>query len=86
LKKFLVLLILIPNLTFPHSGNTNAGGCHMQYLTANYHCHNKKYPSSNKKYWCINHMFKQYGPYSSPSSCYQAIRGSGISGICSPCR
>ena len=34
----------------------------------------------------INHMFKQYGPYSSPSSCYQAIRGSGISGICSPCR
>ena len=86
MKKLIVLLILIPNISLPHSGNTNAGGCHMNYKTANYHCHNKKYINPNKKYWCINHQFKQYGPYSSSSSCYKALRGAGISGICSPCR
>ena len=42
MKTLLVLLLLIPSLSFSHSGGTNQGGCHMNYATAEYHCHNRK--------------------------------------------
>ena len=92
--KFLMYkLILIFVLSFlysinanSHSGNTNAGGCHMNYATAEYHCHNRKQINPYQTYYCVNHNLQQYGPYKSYSSCQSAINGAGIIGAyCSVC-
>ena len=83
---FLLFIILYSfNLT-AHSGMTGPTGCHMNYMTAEYHCHQQKSPDYYKTYWCINWNFKQYGPYSSYSSCSNAARGAGLTGyFCSTC-
>ena len=80
-------LILIFGLSFlysitanSHSGNTNAGGCHMNYATANYHCHKTKQTNPYKTYYYIKYQGQTYGPYSSYSSCMSAIRGAGVYG------
>jgi hypothetical protein len=41
---FLILpfFILSPIFAYPHSGRTNADGCHTNRKTGEYHCHNKK--------------------------------------------
>ncbi len=73
------LLVLSSNL-YAHSGNTGPTGCHMNYLTAEYHCHQKKYPNYLQTYYYIHYLGKVYGPYSSYSTCSQAARGAGIIG------
>ncbi len=74
---FVLLLSVNAN---SHSGGTNAAGCHMNYSTGFYHCHQAKQPDPFKTYYYIKHQGRSYGPYSSYSSCMAAIRGAGISG------
>jgi len=87
MKKILGLVIFSLLISFnvnSHSGGTNAGGCHMNYTTGQYHCHQAKQPDPFKTYYYIKHQGRSYGPYSSYSSCMAAIRGSGVMGaICS---
>ena len=80
MKILLALLLLVPSLSFSHSGGTNQGGCHMNYTTGQYHCHQAKQPDPFKTYYYIKHQGRSYGPYSSYSSCMAAIRGSGVMG------
>ena len=45
---FIFTLLLIPSISFSHSGNTNNDGCHNDNINGGYHCHNRKYsPESN---------------------------------------
>lgn len=47
---FSILIVLfIPLNAFPHSGGTNAEGCHQNRKTGEYHCHNKKAKSPKDK-------------------------------------
>ena len=86
MKYFLIIFLLLPSFTLGHSGNTNQGGCHMNYATAEYHCHNRKQINPYQTYYCVNHNLQQYGPYKSYSSCQGAINGAGIIGAyCSVC-
>ena len=83
MNKFLVALILsfiLCGVAYSHSGNTNAGGCHMNYATANYHCHKTKQTNPYQTYYYIKYQGQTYGPYSSYSSCMGAIRGAGVYG------
>ena len=83
MKKILLILIFnfaISSQAFSHSGNTNAGGCHMNYVTSDYHCHNTKQTNPYQIYYYIKHMGSSYGPYSSYNSCTAAIRGANILG------
>ena len=63
-----------------HSGNTNAGGCHMNYATAYYHCHKTKQTNPYQTYYYIKYQGQSYGPYTSYSSCQAAIRGANVYG------
>ena len=48
---FVLVFLLSPIAVYPHSGGTNADGCHTNRKTGDYHCHNKKkkgIPSSSK--------------------------------------
>ena len=36
----------------PHSGGTNADGCHTNRRTGDYHCHNPKSPSPGTVTYC----------------------------------
>jgi hypothetical protein len=36
----------------PHSGGTNADGCHTDHRTGEYHCHTPKTPSANTVSYC----------------------------------
>jgi hypothetical protein len=36
----------------PHSGGTNANGCHTERRTGDYHCHNSKAPVSGTATYC----------------------------------
>jgi len=76
----LFLGLLLSGNANSHSGNTNAGGCHMNYTTAQYHCHNKKQTNPYQTYYYIKHQGQTYGPYTSFSSCMSAIRGAGVMG------
>lgn len=52
MKKFalcILLSLLFPITTYPHSGGTNADGCHTNRKTGEYHCHSKKSKSSPRK-------------------------------------
>ena len=77
---FLVLNLIFHTKLYSHSGNTNAGGCHMNYATANYHCHKTKQTNPYQTYYYIKYQGQTYGPYSSYSSCMGAIRGAGVYG------
>ena len=74
---FLFLFLFTFNL-YAHSGRTGPSGCHMNYYTAQYHCHNKKVPNYYATYYYIHYQAKVYGPYSSYSSCTNAARGAGL--------
>ncbi len=83
--KFYVLIVLVFVIFYSfslsaHSGMTGPTGCHMNYYTAEYHCHQKKQPNYLQTYWYINWNFNKYGPYSSYSSCMNAARGAGLTG------
>jgi hypothetical protein len=45
----ILIVLLIPLDTFAHSGGTDAKGCHKNRKTGDYHCHNKKLKSPQKK-------------------------------------
>ena len=86
LAAILIFQIIFSKNIYSHSGNTNQGGCHMNYATAEYHCHNRKQTNPYQTYYCVNHNLQQYGPYKSYASCQGAINGSGIIGAyCSVC-
>ncbi len=38
-KLLIISLIALPLSTFAHSGRTDAGGCHTNKATGEYHCH-----------------------------------------------
>ena len=83
MKKYLFIILLgifFCGAAYSHSGNTNAGGCHMNYATANYHCHKTKQTNPYKTYYYIKYQGQTYGPYSSYSSCMSAIRGANVYG------
>ena len=83
MKKIFSILIfsfILCGISYSHSGNTNAGGCHMNYATANYHCHKTKQTNPYQTYYYIKYQGQTYGPYSSYSSCMSAIRGSNVYG------
>ena len=85
-KLILTLLLLIPSLSFSHSGGTNQGGCHMNYATGDYHCHQPKQTNPYQTYYCINYSLQQYGPYKTYWTCQNAINGAGLIGAyCSVC-
>ena len=86
MKHFLILLLLIPSLSLSHSGGTNQGGCHMDYYTGDYHCHQPKQTNPYQTYYCINYSLQQYGPYKTYWTCQNAINGAGLIGAyCSVC-
>ena len=86
MKTLLTLLLLIPSLSFSHSGGTNQGGCHMNYATGDYHCHQPKQTNPYQTYYCINYSLQQYGPYKTYWTCQNAINGAGLIGAyCSVC-
>ena len=83
MKKFLAIItlgLIFSIKAYSHSGNTNAGGCHMNYATANYHCHKTKQTNPYQTYYYIKYQGQTYGPYTSYSSCMGAIRGAGVYG------
>lgn len=83
IKKLLAIVILglfFSQNAYSHSGNTGPTGCHMDYSTANYHCHNAKQSNPFATYYYIKYQGRTYGPYSSYNTCMQAIRGANISG------
>ncbi len=84
--KFIVILLFLFNssFVFAHSGNTNAGGCHMNYYTNTYHCHTPKMTVPSQTYYYIHYYGNVYGPYSSRSSCNAAKNGANMyGGYCS---
>jgi len=63
---FWFCFLLIPSLVIAHSGRTDSKGCHTNRKTGEYHCHNKKSPSTSQnstqthykesvyqKAWCL---------------------------------
>ena len=82
----MLIIFLLPISVFAHSGNTNQGGCHMNYYTAEYHCHQRKTINPYQTYYCINYNLEQYGPYKSLQTCQSAMYGAGIiGGFCNVC-
>ena len=73
MKILLSLLILIPLLSWGHSGNTNSSGCHNVTSTGGYHCHNNK--NSNNG---INFNFKKNIPKSPAEKFYDWLNDFGI--------
>jgi len=71
----LMLVIFISQITFAHPGATGPSGCHMNYSTGDYHCHTAKTPDPSQIYYYIKYKGNSYGPYSSYSSCMNAISG-----------
>ena len=67
------------NILKSHSGMTGPSGCHMNYSNGTQHCHKSKTPTPGRAYWYSN---QGHGPYSSASSCQNALRGAGIIGFC----
>ena len=54
--KVVIIFLLSLLFTFKahsHSGNTGPTGCHMNYATANYHCHTTKQANPYKTYYYI---------------------------------
>ena len=84
MKKILGIMVIGFFLTifkaYSHSGNTGPTGCHMDYSTAQYHCHKKKQPNPLGAYYYIKHQGHTYGPYASYYTCMSAIRGAGVYG------
>ena len=83
MKKLLgivVLGLLFCIKAYSHSGNTGPSGCHMNYATANYHCHTPKQTNPYAIYYYVKYQGQTYGPYKSYSSCMGAIRGANIVG------
>ncbi len=39
MNKIILAALLIPAITFAHSGGTNSEGCHTNHITNFYHCH-----------------------------------------------
>ena len=77
---FVILSLFKSTISFAHSGATGPNGCHMNYSTGNYHCHETKTPDPFATYYYIKHLGNSYGPYSSYNSCMNAIRGANLAG------
>ena len=73
MKILLSLFILLPLLSWGHSGNTNSSGCHNETITGGYHCHNKK--KSNN---IVNFNFKKNISKSPTDRFYDWLNDFGI--------
>ena len=76
----LITLIFFNQISFAHPGATGPSGCHMNYSTGDYHCHTAKTPNPGETYYYIKYKGESYGPYSSYSSCMNAINGANLYG------
>jgi hypothetical protein len=47
-----VLLCAVVSTATPHSGGTNADGCHTDHRTGDYHCHTRKEPVYGAETYC----------------------------------
>jgi hypothetical protein len=47
-----LLALAIAPAGSPHSGGTNADGCHTNRQTGDYHCHSPKAPSPDRVTYC----------------------------------
>ena len=48
-----VLLCAVVGTATPHSGGTNADGCHTDRRTGEYHCHTPKTPIAGDVTYCL---------------------------------
>jgi hypothetical protein len=76
----LLLAIVFSNNVLAHPGATGPDGCHLNYSNGNYHCHERKTPDPYKTYYYIKYQGDSYGPYSSESSCMNAIKEAKLYG------
>jgi hypothetical protein len=76
----LSLAIVFSNNVFAHSGATGPDGCHLNYSNGNYHCHERKIPDPYKTYYYIKYQGDSYGPYSTQSTCMNAINEAKLYG------
>ena len=76
----LIAVIFTSQITFAHPGNTGPDGCHLNYSNGDYHCHKAKTPDPYETYYYIKYKGESYGPYSSYSSCMNAINGANLYG------
>ena len=60
----------------PHSGGTNADGCHTDRRTGDYHCHQAKSPSPGRDSYCHVIQGEQRCGYSL-GSCQSLVRDFG---------
>jgi len=54
-RNLLLAALLVASLAqsaFPHSGGTNADGCHTNSKTGDYHCHGSKGPAPERTTYC----------------------------------
>lgn len=76
----LSVAIIFSNNVFAHPGATGPNGCHMNYSNGNYHCHQTKTPDPYQTYYYIKYQGNSYGPYSTKSSCMNAINEAKLYG------
>ena len=48
-----LLLLVSARTATPHSGGTNADGCHTDHRTGEYHCHTPKSPEYGATTYCL---------------------------------
>lgn len=69
----LIVLFFVSPYAMAHSGNTNQQGCHVNYGTGVYHCHQPKTQNQYRENWCIKQDYRTVGcGYSSYNSCASA--------------
>ena len=70
------LLAIQPSSAVPHSGGTNAEGCHTDRRTGDYHCHSPKSPPAGAVTYCHVVSGERRGGYSR-STCDDLVANYG---------
>ena len=55
----LLAVFLLPLAAQPHSGGTNANGCHTNSATGDYHCHTPKAKVYGRTTYCLHKGLKK---------------------------
>jgi hypothetical protein len=77
----MALLTFLSLPVVPHSGGTNADGCHTNRRTGDYHCHTPKSPPPGAETYCHVINGERRCGYSR-STCYDLVSNYG--GYCRP--
>ena len=75
-------IILSAQLSFSHSGRTNAYGCHTNHSTGDYHCHNPKRVETNKSSYRTPSSFEESKSSYSQSCCKTCKKGKACGDTC----